>query len=61
MSVSFIGLTLSYIMALYLFSITFIEAIKISNEQGKVHGFTLIFSFTSAIVFTTMANYFYFS
>lgn len=59
MNESIIGLLISYCMALYLFSVTFIEAIQISNQQGKVNGVTLIMSFIFALIFTRMAHLFY--
>jgi hypothetical protein len=50
--VSALPLYLSLIMAIYLFVISFIEGIKISNSEGKVSGGTFIFSFTMAIIFS---------
>lgn len=45
-------LYLSLIMAIYLFIISFIEGIRISNSEGKVSGGTFIFSFTMAFIFS---------
>lgn len=59
MNVTIIGLSISYCMALYLFSIAFIEAMKISNHQEKVNGSTLIMSFIFALIFTRLANLLY--
>ena len=59
MNETIIGLFISYVMALYLFSVAFIEAIKIGNQQGKVNGTTLITSVIFALIFTRMANLFY--
>jgi hypothetical protein len=59
MNETIIGLVVSYGMALYLFSIAFVEAIKIGNEQGKVNGTTLIMSFIFALIFTRFAHSFY--
>jgi len=60
MNASEIGLLLSYLMALYLFSIAFIEGIKISNPNNKkVNGSTLIMSLLFALFFTRMATLFY--
>ncbi|MEH6948897.1 hypothetical protein [Peribacillus asahii] len=59
MNASEIGLLLSYLMALYLFSIAFIEGIKISNQNEKVNGSTLIMSLLFALFFTRMAALFY--
>lgn len=47
-----VPLYLSLIMAIYLFIISYIEGIKISNSEGKVSGGTFIFSFTMAFVFS---------
>ncbi|MFT9596640.1 hypothetical protein [Mesobacillus sp.] len=47
-----IALYLSLIMAILLFSIAYIEAIKIANAEGKVHGGTLIFSSVCALLFS---------
>ncbi|PLS14620.1 hypothetical protein CVD28_27320 [Bacillus sp. M6-12] len=53
MDFSFVGLAVSFIMSLYLFSVAFLEAINISNnEEGKVRGGTLIMSLTLAFVFS---------
>ncbi|MCK1994180.1 hypothetical protein [Peribacillus muralis] len=52
MNLTLIGLLISYIMALYLFSTAFYEAFRFSKEEGKVNGTTFLFSFTFALIFT---------
>lgn len=59
MNETIIGLLISYTIALYLFSVAFIEAIKIGNQQGKINRTTLITSVIFALIFTHMANLFY--
>ncbi|WP_419882042.1 hypothetical protein ACN6MY_21940 [Peribacillus sp. B-H-3] len=54
-----IGLVISYLMALYLFNVAYFEAIKISNQEGKVNGALLIMSATMAIVFTEFSMVFH--
>lgn len=47
-----VAVYLSLIMAVYLFSYSFIEGIRISNSEEKVSGGTFIFSFTMAFIFS---------
>ncbi|MBT2662815.1 hypothetical protein [Bacillus sp. ISL-45] len=47
-----IALYLSLLMAILLFSMAYIEAIKIANTEGKVHGGTLILSSVCALLFS---------
>ena len=46
------ALYLSFIMAVYLFTFSYIEGIRIANSEEKVSGGTFIFSFTSAVIFS---------
>ncbi|OIK12836.1 hypothetical protein [Bacillus sp. MUM 13] len=54
-----IGLVISYLMALYLFYVAYFEAIKISNQEGKVNGTLLIMSAAMAMVFTEFSMVFH--
>lgn len=49
-----VALYLSFIMAIYLFTFTFIEGIRIANAEGKVNGTTFIFTCTSAFIFSSL-------
>ncbi|MDQ0219572.1 hypothetical protein ELQ35_18755 [Peribacillus cavernae] len=59
MDIALVGLLVSFFMALYLFSVAFIEAIKISNQEGKVKGTTLIMSVSMGFIFTHFSHTFY--
>ncbi|RFU63700.1 hypothetical protein [Peribacillus glennii] len=59
MDLVLVGLIVSFIMCLYLFSIAFLEAMKISNQEGKVRGSTLIMSVSMAFIFTRFIYVFY--
>ncbi|MCA1032670.1 hypothetical protein LCL95_16790 [Bacillus timonensis] len=50
---------LSFIMSVYLFFHSYMEGIRICNEEGKVSGSTLIFTMNSALVFAIVANSLY--
>ncbi|HBZ09418.1 MAG TPA: hypothetical protein DEO65_06010 [Bacillus bacterium] len=47
-----IALTISFLMALYLFSYSYIEALRISNSDEKVEAGTFIFMSCMAFVFS---------
>ncbi|WP_415818187.1 hypothetical protein [Mesobacillus thioparans] len=47
-----IALYLSLLMAIFLFSVAYFEAIKIADADGKVHGGTFIFSTICALLFS---------
>jgi hypothetical protein len=47
-----VALYLSFIMAVYLFTFSYIEGIRIANSDEKVHGATFIVTFTLAVVFS---------
>lgn len=53
-----IGLIISLAMTLYLFSFTYIEALRISNHEGKVDGGTFIFTFIMAFLFSSLTYLF---
>lgn len=46
------ALFLSFFMAIYLFSYSYIEALRISESDEKVYGGTFIFSSAMAFVFS---------
>ncbi|WP_456273563.1 hypothetical protein [Bacillus sp. AK031] len=52
------ALILSFIMAVYLFAISFVQAIHISESQTEVKGGTFIFSVIMAFVFSGMTYIF---
>jgi hypothetical protein len=52
------ALILSFIMAIYLFAISFVQAIKISESETEVRGGTFIFSVTMAFIFSGLTYVF---
>ncbi|MCJ7843645.1 hypothetical protein MUB24_22805 [Lederbergia sp. NSJ-179] len=52
------GLFIAVIMAVYLFSYSYIEALRISNAEDKVYGGTFIFSTIMAFVFSGLTYLF---
>jgi hypothetical protein len=46
------ALYLSLIMAIFLFTVSYIEAIKIANSEGKVHGGTFILTTVCGLLFS---------
>ncbi|MGG3739333.1 hypothetical protein [Aeribacillus pallidus] len=53
-----LALYLSLMMAIYLFSYSFIEGLKISESDDHVYGGTFIFSVTMAFVFSGLTYVF---
>lgn len=53
-----IAFTITIIMTLYLFSYSYIEALRISNTEEKVYGGTFIFSSSMAFVFSGLCYLF---
>ncbi|MGN7403470.1 hypothetical protein ACTHO0_26845 [Cytobacillus praedii] len=49
---------MSVIMAVFLFSYSYIEGMKIANSEGKVYGGTFILSVTAACIFTGLSHVF---
>lgn len=47
-----VGFLVSFFMAVFLFLYSYIEALKISNSEGKVYGGTFIFSIVMAFIFS---------
>lgn len=47
-----VALYLSFFMALFLFTYSYIEGINIANSEGKVYGGTFIFSVTGGFLFS---------
>jgi hypothetical protein len=52
------ALILSFIMAVYLFAVSFVQAIRISESQTEVRGGTFIFSVIMAFVFSGLTYIF---
>lgn len=52
------ALYLSFIMAIYLFTFSYLEGIKIANSEGKVRGGTFLFTFTLALIFSSFTYLF---
>lgn len=52
------ALTVALLMTLYLFTYSYIEALRISNLGEKVYGATFIFSSIMAFVFSGIAYLF---
>ncbi|WP_335870395.1 hypothetical protein [Bacillus sp. 2205SS5-2] len=48
----------SFSTAVYLFSFSYIEALKIFSSSEKVYGGTFIFATTMALVFSTACTWF---
>ncbi|HEY4552092.1 MAG TPA: hypothetical protein VIG80_02745 [Bacillaceae bacterium] len=53
-----IALAVALITAIYLFSYSYIEALRISNAEDKVYGGTFIFSSIMAFVFSGLTYLF---
>lgn len=53
-----IALIIAVLTAVYLFSYSYIEALRISNSDGKVYGGTFIFSSIMAFVFSAITYLF---
>lgn len=53
-----IALYIAIIMTVYLFSYSYIEALRISNSEEKVYGGTFIFSSIMAFVFSGLTYLF---
>ncbi|MBS4208574.1 hypothetical protein [Bacillus sp. FJAT-50079] len=53
-----IAFYVALIMAVYLFSYSYIEGIRISNTEGQVYGGTFIFSSIMAFVFSGLTYLF---
>ena len=51
---------LSLAMCIFLFTYSYMEGIRMSNEEGKVRGGTFIFSIVMGLVFAFTANTLYF-
>ncbi|MFZ3590589.1 hypothetical protein ACOI1C_15385 [Bacillus sp. DJP31] len=49
---------LSFIMSVFLFLLGYWEAMKISDEQGRVRGGTMIFCFVMGLIFAMFAHSF---
>ncbi|WP_421380824.1 hypothetical protein ACOJQI_18705 [Bacillus salacetis] len=52
------ALILSFIMAIYLFAFSFVQAIKISESETEVRGGTFIFSVIMAFIFSGLTYVF---
>ncbi len=52
------ALIISFIMAIYLFAYSFVQAIKISESEHKVRGGTFIFAVIMAFVFSSFTYLF---
>ncbi|MGG0889699.1 hypothetical protein ACUXCC_003494 [Cytobacillus horneckiae] len=52
------ALYLSVIMAIFLFSYSYVEGIKIANSEGKVYGGTFIFTVTAGFIFSRLSYIF---
>ncbi|MBD1381581.1 hypothetical protein [Metabacillus arenae] len=52
---------LCYVLSLVHFLYGYKEAIRITNEEGLVSGWSMVFSFPLAIIFAYFANYFHLS
>ncbi|MEW9109258.1 hypothetical protein ACQCT6_19970 [Cytobacillus gottheilii] len=53
-----LALYLSVGMAVFLFAVSYMEAIRISNSKGKVYGGTFIFSTMAGLVFSRLSYLF---
>ncbi|MFS0616027.1 hypothetical protein [Lederbergia ruris] len=58
MMLAYVGLYTAIITAVYLFSYSYIEALRISNAEEKVYGGTFIFSSIMAFVFSGLTYLF---
>jgi hypothetical protein len=52
---------LSLVMCIFLFAYSYMEGIRISNEEGKVRATTFLFSLVTACIFGFTAHSLYFS
>jgi hypothetical protein len=49
---------ISYFMAVYLFSYSYLEGIKIAETEGMAYGGTFIFSIVCALIFSKLTYVF---
>ncbi|WP_176215115.1 hypothetical protein [Cytobacillus gottheilii] len=53
-----LALYLSVAMAVFLFAVSYMEAIRISNSKGKVYGGTFIFTTMAGLIFSRLSYLF---
>jgi hypothetical protein len=59
MNVSYVIMLLTLFLSLFHFSYGYKEAVRISNEEGLVQGFSVIFSIPLGFIFAYLASIFY--
>jgi hypothetical protein len=52
-------LIIAYFLSIFHFAYGYKEAIRISEENGKVNGWSVIFSFPLGFIFAFFTNFFY--